>query len=81
MQRPNDTVLAETPVLKPPEGLNSQFINPPNEFKAVSIATYTICLFAATIAILIRIYTKQWVIHAIQLEDRKLNDILVHDLY
>ena len=56
------------PAVAPPAGIISNLHNPPN-MDAVSYLTFYLCLSCATLAVVMRIYTKYFLIRAIAYED------------
>ena len=52
----------------PPKGMTPNFEDPPNHDSLV-ISTVTVCLVLTTLAIMIRIYTKAFLIRSIKYED------------
>ena len=59
---------SHTPAAKPPPGLTSNFVNPPNQKDIVLVYT-TLFTVIATLGIAARMYTRIWVIKKVQLED------------
>ncbi|KAM0794235.1 hypothetical protein BDR22DRAFT_895349 [Usnea florida] len=60
--------LLNGPAVAPPAGIISNLENPPN-IDTVCYLTFYLCLSCATLAVVMRIYTKQFLIHAIAYED------------
>ena len=63
-----EQVMLNGPALTPPPGVKSNFVNPPN-MDFIVILTISICTSFSTIAILLRLYTKLFVIRKIVFED------------
>lgn len=59
------------PALAPPNGLTPNFDHPPND-NPVALAAMTICLIVATIAAVLRIYSRVIVLKRVFLEDCKI---------
>ena len=60
--------LLEGPAGLPPKGTTPDFANPPN-LEAIFDSTLALCLIAATIVVLIRLYTKVFVLRSTACED------------
>lgn len=60
--------LLNGPAVAPPAGRISSLENPPN-MDTVCYLTFYLCLSCATLAVVMRIYTKHYLIHAIAYED------------
>ena len=60
--------LLNGPAVAPPAGSTSNLDNPPN-MDTVCYLTFYLCLSCATLAVVMRIYTKHFLIHAIAYED------------
>ena len=60
--------LLNGPAVAPPAGSISNLENPPNT-NAVCYLTFYLCLSCATLAVVMRIYTKHFLIHATAYED------------
>jgi hypothetical protein len=56
------------PVLPPPPGVQSNWVNPENQ-KDAMIATHTICLFFVTLCVCIRLYTRRFIAGKLGLDD------------
>lgn len=56
------------PALQPPAGVDQNLDNPPNN-NAIPHAVIPICLFLATLAILVRTYTKIFIVRRINVDD------------
>ncbi|KAI0389135.1 hypothetical protein F5Y17DRAFT_450189 [Xylariaceae sp. FL0594] len=56
------------PALEPPPGLTSNFSNPPNN-NGLALAVTILCLSVSTILLVIRAYTRIFVIRVVRLED------------
>lgn len=63
-----EQVILNGPALRPPPGVKSNFVNPPN-MDFIVILTISICTSFSTIAILLRLYTKLIVIRKVVFED------------
>lgn len=63
-------LLSNYPVLAPPEGMLSDFANPPNHGKPQIVVT-SLLLCIAAIFVLNRVYTKTFIIRKYTLDDRK----------
>ena len=50
-------IILNGPALKPPPGLTSNLVNPPNN-RVITHVTFSISLVLSTLAVLIRLYTK-----------------------
>ena len=61
-------MLLNGPAVAPPTGSISNLDNPPN-MNTVCYLTFYLCLICATLAVVMRIYTKHFLIHAIAYED------------
>jgi hypothetical protein len=53
---------------QPPDGVQSNFINPPN-FDNATIATVVLCVFSTTLAVTARMVTKVFMIKQVATED------------
>lgn len=60
--------LLEGPGLKPPPGIKSNFVNPPNEFET-NIAVNSLCLVIGTTCVFTRLYTKFFIMRSHGWED------------
>lgn len=60
--------LLNGPAMIPPPGVTSQFDDPPN-LEQLTIAVFTICIFVATIAVVLRMWTKLLIIRQTTLDD------------
>ena len=60
--------LLDGPAIAPPAGSISRLEDPPN-MDTVCYLTLYLCLSCATLAVIMRIYTKQFLIHTIAYED------------
>ena len=56
------------PGLQPPEGVIPNFTNPPS-LENIQIAATVVCIALATLATVLRMYTKMFIIKAIGWED------------
>ena len=65
---PRVDALLNGPAGMPPPGVQSDFVNPPNLDTNVYIAV-TFCITFASLAVLIRIYTKIFVLHSVGYDD------------
>ena len=65
----DNTVLAYTPALAAPPGMQSNLVDPPRPLLPVSIVTYSICLFLVLLSAGIRTYTKACIMKSLQGED------------
>ena len=61
-------VLLDGPAMAPPRGLTSNFIDPQNRQHDIIVAL-TLCMTLAAIAILMRMYTKLFIIRKMASED------------
>ncbi|KAI4220652.1 MAG: hypothetical protein L6R36_007465 [Xanthoria steineri] len=57
-----------TTVIPPPSGTQSNFVNPPNQ-TAAATALHAICILAVTCCVLVRLYTRKFIIHQIGWDD------------
>ena len=60
--------LLEGPAMSPPAGILPKFHNPPNLNIFVTL-TITLCVTFATVAVLLRMYTKVFILRALAWED------------
>ena len=60
--------LLEGPAMSPPPGVVPNFHNPPNLDVFVAL-TITLCVAFATLAVLLRMYTKVFILRALAWED------------
>ena len=60
--------LLNGPALTPPPGVTSQFVDPPNLHK-LAIAILALCACLATLALLLRMGTKLFIIRQVTVED------------
>ena len=60
--------LLNGPAIAPPAGSTSKLEDPPN-MDTVCYLTLYLCLGCATLAVIMRIYTKRFLVHAIAYED------------
>ena len=60
--------LLNGPAGPPPPGVTPNFVNPPNH-TTLAIAVMTVGLTASTLVLLMRIYTKVYLIRSLALED------------
>lgn len=64
--------LLEGPAMSPPAGVVPNFHNPANLDVFVTL-TITLCVTFGTLAVLLRMYTKMFIIRALALEDCKFS--------
>ena len=64
-------ILLNSPSLKPPPGTTSNLVNPPNHV-VLGYFDISICLVLSTIAIMIRMLTRIWIMHKFDLADREI---------
>ena len=69
--------LLEGPAMSPPPGVIPNFHNPPN-LNAFVIMTVVLCFAFATLAVLLRIYTKIYILRALAWEDCRLSTLPKH---
>lgn len=62
--------MLDKPALKPPPGLESNFIDPPSH-RELSLATLILCLLITTSMTFMRLYVKIFTVHKLHLEDCK----------
>jgi hypothetical protein len=67
---PQREAILDSPALEPPPGVESNFKNPSNRNDLV-IGMTTFCVFLATTFVLIRAYSRLYVLKRIQVEDGK----------
>lgn len=58
----------QTTAIPPPTGTRSNFVDPPNQ-TAGAIALHAICIFSVTCCVLVRLYTRKFIIHEIGWDD------------
>jgi hypothetical protein len=63
-------VILAGPALKPPPGTTPNLENPPNQ-NEVGRAALIICLSAGSIATLLRVYSRAFIVKFVRLEDSK----------
>ena len=82
MEMANTTVinLDELPAMIPPPGVTSNFVTPYSEGRDIYI-TVAVCIGLITPALLIRLFTKAYLIKRINLEDCELKMLLHHEHY
>ena len=61
-------MLLNGPALPPPPGVTSQFVDPPN-LEQLTIGIFTTCIFLATVAVVLRMWTKLLIIRQTTLDD------------
>lgn len=64
-------LLLNGPAGTPPAGVTPNFDNPPNLNNTFLVGTLVLCLSFATVAVLIRLYTKLFLIRSVAYEDCK----------
>ena len=60
--------LLNGPALAPPPGMTSNFVNPPN-LDHLTIGVFTLCMMLATLTVILRMWTKLFIIRQTALED------------
>ena len=71
--------LLEGPAMSPPPGILPDFHNPPNLNIFVAL-TITLCVTFATVAVLLRMYTKVFILRALAWEDCRPYSYPFYDL-
>ncbi|KAI0457392.1 hypothetical protein F5B21DRAFT_501442 [Xylaria acuta] len=66
--QPPEEVILKLPALPPPAGVVPNFVNPPNE-NGLAIAVIAVCVATATVAGLMRVYTRLYCVRKVELED------------
>ena len=68
--------LLEGPAMSPPAGVLPNFRNPPNLNLYVTL-TIALCISFATLAVLLRMYTKVFVVRVLAWEDCKFHSFIL----
>lgn len=69
MEVPPGVPLDQLPGLNPPPGITPNFANPPESYQDTIVATFTVCLVVATLALAARLYTNVRIVKSVAIED------------